>query len=121
MTAEVAGNIETMLLHDESDKKMTGGGRDRGREKTPMKEYSELPQVGLLRIKQVLDIIHVSRSGWWEGVRKGRFPAPIKLSPRVTVWKLSDIRELCEGKNPETILFQNPGLTVDSTRADRRI
>jgi prophage regulatory protein len=62
----------------------------------------DIPQMGLLRIKQILDIIHVSRSGWWEGVRKGRYPPPIKLSPRVTVWKLSDIRELCEGKNPET-------------------
>ena len=28
---------------------------------------------------------------WWAGVKKGIFPKPIKLSPRVTVWLETDI------------------------------
>jgi prophage regulatory protein len=61
-------------------------------------EIQELPQTGLLRVKQVLRFVPVSRSNWWQGVKEGRFPQPLKLSQRVTVWKASDIRALVEGK-----------------------
>jgi prophage regulatory protein len=44
-----------------------------------------------LRLPQVLERIPVSKSTWWSGVRKGIFPRPIKLSPRVTVWLEDDI------------------------------
>lgn len=60
-------------------------------------EIQELPQSGLLRIKQVLMLIPVSRSHWWQGVRSGRYPAPLKLSERVTCWKAEDIRRLIDG------------------------
>jgi len=45
-----------------------------------------------LRLPQVLQIIPVSRSGWWAGVKDGRYPAPVKLSARVTVWRMSDVQ-----------------------------
>jgi prophage regulatory protein len=60
-------------------------------------ELNELPQTGLLRVKQVLRFVPVSRSSWWAGVKAGRFPKPMKLSERVTVWRASDIRDLVEG------------------------
>jgi prophage regulatory protein len=41
-------------------------------------------------------MIPVSASSWWSGVKSGRYPQPIKLSARTTVWKLSDILELME-------------------------
>ena len=47
-----------------------------------------------LRLPQVLEIIPVSKSTWWAGIKKGIFPRPIKLSPRVTVWLESDIEEI---------------------------
>lgn len=50
----------------------------------------------LLRLKEVLRIVPVSRSGWWQGVKDGRFPAPVKLGPRTTAWKASSIRSLVE-------------------------
>ena len=50
----------------------------------------------LLRLKQVLEIIPVSKSTWWAGVKTGRFPKPSKLSERTTVWRESDIRALIE-------------------------
>ena len=58
----------------------------------------EIPEAGLLRIWQVLKFVPVSRSHWWAGVKEGRYPQPIKLSERVTVWRASDIRALVEGK-----------------------
>jgi predicted DNA-binding transcriptional regulator AlpA len=63
-------------------------------------EIQELPQIGWLRVRQVLRFVPVSRSCWWAGVRAGRFPKPIKLSERVTVWRASDIRDLVEGIQP---------------------
>lgn len=51
---------------------------------------------GLLRLPQVLALIPVSRSGWWAGVKDGRYPRPMKLGPRVTVWKAEDIRKFID-------------------------
>ena len=62
-----------------------------------IQELNDLPQIGLLRIKQVLQFIPVSRSHFWSGVKTGKYPKPIKLSERVTVWRASDIRDLIEG------------------------
>ena len=40
--------------------------------------------------------IPVSKSTWWAGVRSGRFPKPVKLGRRITVWRVEDIRALIE-------------------------
>jgi predicted DNA-binding transcriptional regulator AlpA len=63
-----------------------------------------LPETGYLRLPQIIGnsksnppipaLIPVSKSTWWAGVKSGRFPAPIKLGPRITVWRVEDIREL---------------------------
>ena len=54
----------------------------------------------LLRLPQVLNIIPISKSAWWQGCKEGRYPKPIKLGPRTTVWRASDIaalmRKLCQ-------------------------
>lgn len=36
-------------------------------------------------------IVPVCKTTWWAGVKAGRFPKPVKLSPRVTVWRASDV------------------------------
>lgn len=65
---------------------------------------NNLPADGFLRINQIVGnkttpaIIPISRSSWWAGVREGRFPKPVKLGKRTTVWKVSDIRALIEGE-----------------------
>jgi len=60
-------------------------------------EIQELPQTGLLRIKQVLKFIPVSRSSWWAGVKTGKYPKPYKLGERTTCWKSEDVRALING------------------------
>ena len=37
-------------------------------------------------------IIGVGQTTIYEWVKQGRFPAPIKLSPTVSVWRVEDIR-----------------------------
>ena len=53
-----------------------------------------LPDTGFIRLPKVLDVYPVSRSTWWEGVRTGKYPQAVKLSERVTAWRVSDIRKL---------------------------
>lgn len=41
-------------------------------------------------------LLPISRSQWWDGVKRGVYPAPLKLGPRTTVWRLDDIEYLAE-------------------------
>lgn len=50
----------------------------------------------LLRLKQVLEIVPVSKSSWWQGIKSGKYPAGRKLGERTTVWLESDIKRLIE-------------------------
>ena len=47
-----------------------------------------------IREREIIQILPISRATWWAGVKSGKFPAGIKLSPRVTVWRASDIEAL---------------------------
>ena len=54
------------------------------------------PQIGFIRLPEVLKLIPVGKSTWWAGIKSGRFPAPVKLGPRVTAWRREDIQEWIE-------------------------
>ena len=41
-------------------------------------------------------IIPISKSSWWDGISKGKYPKPIKLSENTTVWREDDIRKLID-------------------------
>ena len=66
----------------------------------------ELQIPRLLRLKQILGdpkadpavepIIPISKSSWWDGISKGKYPKPIKLSENTTVWREDDIRKLID-------------------------
>lgn len=51
-----------------------------------------LPDTGFLRQAQVLQFVPISKSTLWRRVEAKTFPLPVKLSPRVTVWRAEDIR-----------------------------
>ena len=53
-----------------------------------------LPETGFVRLPQILALIPISKSAWWEGCKTGRFPKPVKLGPRTTVWRAEDIAAL---------------------------
>jgi len=60
------------------------------------------PETGFLRLPQVLSLIPVCKSSWWNGVKTGRYPKPVKLSARCTAWKAEDIRALINQLSPLT-------------------
>ena len=55
--------------------------------------FQDLPP--LLTLKQIVGdpvrgipaIIPISRTTWWLGIKTGRFPLPIRLTPRRIAWK----------------------------------
>lgn len=66
-----------------------------------------LPQTGFLRLKQIVGdptatppippLIPVCRATWWNGVKSGRFPQPVRhLGPHIAAWRVEDIRALIE-------------------------
>ncbi len=65
-----------------------------------------LPETGYLRLVQIVGdlradppippIIPVGKSTWWAGIKAGRFPKAVKLGPRITAWRVEDIRALIE-------------------------
>jgi prophage regulatory protein len=61
--------------------------------------HEENSLTGFLRLPSIIGPgkpIPVSKSTWWEGVKSGRFPKPVKLGPRITAWRVEDIRQLIE-------------------------
>jgi prophage regulatory protein len=59
-----------------------------------MYDQTLLPETGFVRLPTILKIFPVSKSTWWAGVKDGRFPKGIKLSPKITAWRVEDIRDL---------------------------
>lgn len=79
---------------------------------------NQLPETGFLRLSQIIGraavpgdaaanppkkakpaipaLIPVSKSKIWDDIKKGRFPKPVKLGPRVAAWRVEDIRALIE-------------------------
>lgn len=45
----------------------------------------------LLRLREVLTIVPVSRTTWYDGMRIGLYPSPVNLGGRRVAWWLSDV------------------------------
>lgn len=58
-------------------------------------KFEDLPGDALLRVKHVLAVYPVSQSHWFEKVKEGIYPAPVKLGQgKIVAWRVSDIRSL---------------------------
>lgn len=62
---------------------------------------SQLPETGFVRLKNIIGdprkglpaLVPVGKSTWWLWVKSGKAPAPIKIGPRTTAWRVEDIRD----------------------------
>lgn len=48
----------------------------------------------LLRLRQVIQILGISRSNFYAGLKANRFPKPVRLGARAVAWRASDIAAL---------------------------
>ena len=62
---------------------------------------TEIPTTGFLRLSQILNFFPISKSAWWKGCATGRYPKPLKIGPRTTVWRAEDIRAFIENAGKE--------------------
>ena len=47
----------------------------------------------LLRLEAVISLIGMKRSWILQKVKDGKFPKPLRLSPRAVAWRQSDVME----------------------------
>jgi len=55
-----------------------------------------IPETSFVRLAQVLEVIPLGKTCWWEGVKSGRFPKPVKLSARCVAWRAEDNHRLIQ-------------------------
>jgi prophage regulatory protein len=60
-------------------------------------ESGSLPETGFIRLPEILKLVPVCRATWWNWVKSGRAPQGIKLSSRVTAWRVEDIKAFIQG------------------------
>jgi predicted DNA-binding transcriptional regulator AlpA len=51
------------------------------------------------RAKEVAELLGIGLSTVWYWVKKGLLPQPAKLSARVTVWDINEIRRFVDGRH----------------------
>ncbi|MFG1180828.1 helix-turn-helix transcriptional regulator [Xanthobacter versatilis] len=54
----------------------------------------------LMRLPEILQLIPISRSAFYAGIKAGIYPKPLKLGARTSAWKVSDILALIERGTP---------------------
>jgi predicted DNA-binding transcriptional regulator AlpA len=61
-----------------------------------MLKDNHLLALAYLRLPQVLALYPVSKSQWYQGIKDGVHPKPVRLSARISAWKACDIIALLE-------------------------
>ncbi|MBS7348721.1 MAG: AlpA family phage regulatory protein [Comamonas sp.] len=60
--------------------------------------FDQLPDSAMLRLADFASgkgkpgIVPASASSIWRWIKSGQFPAPIKISDKITAWRVGDIR-----------------------------
>ena len=86
-----------------------------GTKVTPLTAPS-IPQVGYLDREGVMAVFPVGKDYWDEGVRNGKYPAPVRIAARRYAWRVEDIKKLIRNMDEETDL-----LTLKSKRSDDKL
>ncbi len=51
-----------------------------------------LPPEGFIRLPVALAVLGIGRTSFLAGVKDGKYPQPVRLGPRITAWRVEDIR-----------------------------
>ena len=57
-----------------------------------MQQTPALPTEGFARLPQVLAFYGIKKTAFYNGIAAGRFPKPVKLGQRISVWRVEEIR-----------------------------
>lgn len=82
-----------------SDKVAVSSNAERFHSMTHQPEKHTLPTAGFIRQSVLLPYLGFSASTLWRKVKQGTFPAPVKLSVRVTAWSAESVSAWVMSKN----------------------
>ena len=66
-----------------------------------LREFNELPDDAHVRIGTVCALLSVSKPTVWRGVKSGALPQQRRLSPRVSAWRVGDLRAFLRSEKTE--------------------
>ena len=62
--------------------------------------FDNLPDTGYIRQWQLIPaVVPFSSATLWRKCKAGNFPKPVKLSERVTAWRVGDIRQFLDAQS----------------------
>lgn len=65
---------------------------------------SNIKEMTFLRKASLLKSFKISNSTLWRWVKSGKFPAPIKMSNRISVWRFDEVMIWLESKDSSRCL-----------------
>ena len=68
------------------------------KEAAPPRSFATLPNEAYARQPQVLEVVPWSAASLWRKCKASQFPAPVKLSERVTAWHVGSVRAWLEAQ-----------------------
>jgi prophage regulatory protein len=87
------GNGNSLVFEETSRRSGAHAASAASKNATTYRAISDLPAVGYVRQSQLIPtIMPFSSATLWRRVSSGDFPRPVKLSARVTAWRVEDIR-----------------------------
>lgn len=57
-----------------------------------VQNFDQLPDSAYIRQADLVKILPISAATLWRKVKDGSFPAPVKLSGRITAWNVGGVR-----------------------------
>lgn len=57
------------------------------------KVENDCPLIGFVRLPVLVKLLGVSKTTIYKEIREGRFPQHVRISPRVSAWRISDLKE----------------------------
>lgn len=85
----------------------------------PLEIPAVLHPLMLLRLEQVLALVQIPKSTWYEGMAIGRYPLPVRTSTRSVAWRAADIQKLLESFQTTKEIDPNIAKAIDE-KARRR-
>jgi prophage regulatory protein len=61
-------------------------------------DYKNLPDIAMVRERQLIPVLPFTSPTLWRRVRSGEFPQPVRLPGRITAWRWGDVRQWLESQ-----------------------
>ena len=58
--------------------------------------FADLPNASFVRVTALIGphgILPIGRATFWHWISIGLFPKPVKLGPRISAWRVGDVRD----------------------------